>query len=943
MNSPISTYTFLFTDIEGSTGYWERQPDKMRPALERHNRILRQAIESHAGWVFRTAGDAYFASFQTASDALAAAVAAQRQLFAQDWDLDSPLRVRMALHTGEAEEREGDYVGASLNRIGRLIAVCHGGQTLLSLATQELVRDNLPEEVGLLDLGRHRFRDMIHPERIFQVSIDGLPDDFPPLKSLEATPNNLPTQLTSFIGREAELAKAQELLSSGRLLTLTGPGGTGKTRLALQVAACMIEDFPDGVWLVELAPLADQDLVLQSIAAVLNVRDHPERPLQQSIVEALRNRKLLLLLDNCEHLIEACTMITDALLRSGPDLKVLVSSREVLGIGGELTMRVPPLSLPQHSSDSLEELQASEAVQLFLDRARAIEPTFSLTGQNAAAIAKICQRLDGIPLAIELAAARVRLLNPEQIAARLDNLFRLLTGGSRAALPRQQTLEAMIDWSHDLLSEAERTLFRRLSVFSAGWTFEATEVVCIGDGQDQTAGDLPPLDGDVLDLLAQLVNKSLVLVDDQGLITRYRLLETIRQYAQNKLVESGEASAVRHEHLQFFKEFSAEAFQGLMGTDQSSWMERLEKDHDNLRAALDWALEHDLLAALEIGANLGYFWNSRGYASEGRRWIQAGLNRLGKLKQPPEDQRLRGIEGRALSSYGQMAIIQGDYAAARQALERSVQIQRELEEPQELVFSIALLSLANLFLVDIAQSQSLAEEGVSMGRQLDDPIGLALSLSILAQINVRMPGGYPLAREQIQESASLLRAHGNRWFSALSLMGLGIVAYVARDLDNAASHFEESMQIFQEAGDLHFTNASRSYLVDVVRLRGELDQAAVMYREILETWLRLGHRGGFARCLECLAFIAMERAFRDHAQDREKLVMQAGAFLGAAESIRSESGARMTIDEQMEYSEQMNALRAELGENPAFQDAFERALDEGRQADPYQLLDRFPD
>lgn len=941
MDLHASTYTFLFTDIEGSTRYWEHQPEAMRASLERHNEILRRAIEGNGGWVFRTAGDAFHASFKTATAALAAAAEAQRKLYTQEWELEGAIRVRMALHSGEAEEKDGDYVGGSLNRIGRLISVCHGGQTLLTQATQELVRDNLPEGVTLLDLGRHRFRDLIYPERVFQAAIEGLPANFPPLKSLEAIPNNIPTQLTSFIGRESELDRARELLSEARLLTLTGPGGTGKTRLALQAAAAELEAFPDGVWVVELASLSDPAQVIRSAAGVLNIREHPEMPIQESIKEALRSRRLLLVLDNCEHLIEACAQMADTLLRSCPELKILASSREVLGIPGETTLRVPPLSLPDISrSISVEELASSEAVQLFVERAKAALPNFALNGQNAASIAAICWRLDGIPLAIELAAARVRLLKPEQIADRLDNLFRLLTGGSRTALPRQRTLEAMIDWSHDLLSEAERALFRRLSVFLGGWTLEAAEQVCTGDGQSGGDKQLAMLPEPTLDLLAQLVNKSLVVVDERESEARYRLLETIRQYAQNKLVDSGEATQLRDNHLRYFKKFSDQAQAGLMGEDQPGWYDRLERDHDNFRAALDWGQVHDPESVLEIGSNLVHFWSGRGYASEGRRRLQAGLEGLeGMEREPEENLKRQKIVARALNSYGEMAIVQGDHLAARQALERCVEILREIGESKEMVFSTSLLSLAYLFLGEIEQSQELAEEGVRLGRELGEPIGLALSLSILAQINVRSPDGQATAREQIEESARLIRAHGNRWFSALSLLGLGIVAHLAMDLDTATRHFLESREIFLETGDQHFSNASLSYIADVARLRGEFDQATRLYQETIGGWLKLGHRGGVARCLECLAFMTAAQAYGSDPEVSSKVLQRAATLLGAAETIREASGAGATIDEQLEYWEQVSALRAKVEEDAQVKGLFEKAWDRGRMMDLDEALE----
>lgn len=943
------TYTFLFTDIQGSTRYWEQQPEAMRAALERHNSILRTAIESNGGWVFRTAGDAFHASFNTAAAGLAAAVAAQRELYAQAWELDSPLQVRMALHSGEAEEQAGDYVGASLNRIGRLIGLCHGGQTLLTQATQELVRDSLPEGVSLRDLGRHRFRDLVYPERIYQAVIAGLPADFPPLKSLESIPNNLPAQVTSFIGRERELAAAAEGLAQARLLTLTGPGGAGKTRLALQVASGRLADYPDGAWLVELAPVSDPRLVLPGVAGVLNVREHPGQSLLEALIEALRSQRLLLVLDNCEHLVAACAQLCTELLRACPEVKILASSREVLGISGEMTLNVPPLSLPDlNGRVDLDALQRSEAVQLFVERARAVQPAFDLNNLNAAAVAQICRRLDGIPLAIELAAARVRLLKPEQIASRLDDLFHLLTGGSRTALPRQQTLEALIGWSYDLLSPAERVLFRRLAVFSGGWTLEAAEAVCSGEAENLS---LRPEMG--LDLLAQLVNKSLVAVEDGEGEARFRLLETIRQYAHKELVAAGEVDGLRDRHLAYFKQFSDQAAAGLQGPDQPTWLGRLERDHDNLRLALDWGLEHDPLAALALANNLTYFWSGRGYGSEGRRWLQAGLDRLETMRAAGTDQRDAGQEdagpagtglagrtfqARALSAYGQIAITQGDYAAARQALEQSVQMQREAADLQALVVSLALLSLATLFSGEIDHSQALAEEGERLGRQLQEPIGLALSLSILAQIDMRGMNGYLAAREKMEESARLLRSYGNRWFAGLSLLGLGIIAHLAQDLDTAERHFQESERIFQEAGDWHFSTTAHGYLADVKRGRGDYPGATHLYQETLENWLRMGHRGGIARGLECLGFIAAEQALSGPPEDRPAGLERAGTFLGTAEAIREAAQAGMTIDEQLDYWGQTSGLRGRLASDPDSLAAFEAAWQAGRVADKEAVL-----
>src|SRR5688572_11215201 len=471
---PSGTVTFLFTDIEGSTQLWENHAEIMKSALAEHDTILRQAIESNHGHIIKTTGDGAHAVFEKAIDAVNATFAAQIKL--QTLVSTPSIKVRMGLHTGEAELRDGDYYGQALNRTARIMSLAHGGQILLSGITAEVVREHLPVAVFLLDLGEHRLKDLIRPERIYQLSAPDLPKGFPPLQSLDTFPNNLPIQLSSFIGREHQMSEAGKLLSKTRLLTFIGPGGTGKTRLSLQLAAEHLSDFKDGVWLIELAPLADPAFIISAIASVFDVREVPGVPLANLVLDYLRAKQILLILDNCEHLVEASAQLADQLLHSCSQLKIIASSREALGIPGEAVFRVPSLKLPDQSS-SAESLMECEAARLFIERATKAEPRFQLTDHNAFSIAQICRRLDGIPLAIELAAARVKLLTPEQIAERLDDRFKLLTGGSRTALPRQQTLRALIDWSYQSLNETEQRALRRLAVFSGGWTFEAAEAI----------------------------------------------------------------------------------------------------------------------------------------------------------------------------------------------------------------------------------------------------------------------------------------------------------------------------------------------------------------------------------------------------------------------------------------------------------------------------------
>ncbi|MEA3186570.1 MAG: hypothetical protein QOD99_400, partial [Chthoniobacter sp.] len=531
---PSGTITFLFTDIEGSSQLWDLHRAAMQVALARHDAILREACAAHHGVVFKTIGDAFCVAFDTAHDAFTAALESQRKLQQEQWEGVGALKVRMALHTGAAEQRDDDYFGPALNRVSRVLAAAHGGQTLLSLPAAELVRDRLPDGVRLRDLGERRLRDLARPERIFQLVTNDLPSEFPPLRSLESVPNNLPAQLTTFIGREREMEEVKRLLNTVHLLTLTGTGGTGKTRLSLQVAADVLESFADGVWLVEFATIDDPTLVPETVAAALEARQEPALSLTATLTNFLRAKNLLIIFDNCEHVVGACAKLAETLLRACPQLRIMASSREPLGIAGEMAWTLPPLSAPQDywrnisaTEDAVEKFTQFEAVRLFVERATAARSAFVLTNDNVVIVAQICSRLDGIPLAIELAAARIKVLTLQQIADRLDDRFHLLTGGSRTAMPRQQTLRALIDWSYDLLTELEQKLLRRLSVFARGRTLEAIEAVCAGEGIE---------DFEVVDLLTQLVDKSLVTVEkspEHG--ARYFITESIWDYSREKL------------------------------------------------------------------------------------------------------------------------------------------------------------------------------------------------------------------------------------------------------------------------------------------------------------------------------------------------------------------------------------------------------------------------
>jgi predicted ATPase/class 3 adenylate cyclase len=594
---PTGTVTFLFTDIEGSTKLWEDNAPAMQAALARHDGLLKWAIEEHGGYVFKTVGDAYCAAFPTAADALEAALEAQRRLLSSESEETGPFRVRMALHMGAAEERDGDYFGPPVNRVARLLSAAHGGQVLLSLPTQELVRDQLPAETTLRDLGEYRLKDLFRPERVYQLLAPKLPSEFPPLRTLDAFRNNLPLQPTPLIGREKEVSEVCDLLRTEetRLLTLTGPGGTGKTRVALQAAADLLEDFPDGTYFVSLATLTEAELLLPAVAEMVGVREVGEQPLDETLKDYFHERRLLLLLDNFEQVLEAAPAVTE-LLAVAPGMKVLATSRAPLGLYGEHEFPVPPLSMPDlKSPPSLERLTQYEAVGLFVERARAVKPDFSITNESAPAVAEICVRLDGLPLAIELAAARIKMLPPKAMLHRLTSRLKLLTGGARDLPERQRTLRATIEWSHALLDEGEQVLFGRLAVFSGGRTLEAIEAICDAEG------DLPV---DAFEGVSSLQDKSL-LRQEEGVRgePRFVMLETIHEFAREKLQESGEAEEIKRLHAQYFLTLAEEAYPEFKGANQLEWLERLEVEHDNVRAALTWALKRkEAEVALRLGA-----------------------------------------------------------------------------------------------------------------------------------------------------------------------------------------------------------------------------------------------------------------------------------------------------------------------------------------------------
>ena len=747
---PSGTVTFLFTDIEASTQLWEQHPQAMRVALARHDAILVEVITAHRGVIVKATGDGVHAVFARGTDALAAALAAQCAIQAQAWEAVGCLRIRMAVHTGVSEERDGDYFGLALNRAARLLAAGHGGQILLSRASVEVVQDHLPGAVVLRDLGIHQLKDITRPEHIFQVVASDLPSDFPPLRCAAVQPHNLPVELTSFVGRTRELATIASMLADAHLLTLTGPGGTGKTRLARQAAAELLDDFQDGVFFVNLAPISAPELVAGAIAQTVGVRETAGRPLLDGLYDYLRDKHMLLLLDNFEQVSPAAPVIAE-LLAAAPRRKVLVTSRAVLHLYGEREFAVPPLGLPPHpptpsptpgrgGAGDAGGLTQYEAVRLFIERAQAVKADFVITNTNASAVAEICYRLDGLPLAIELAAARVKLLAPQALLERLERRLPLLTGGPQNLPARQQTLRATLDWSYELLDADEQVLFARLAVFVGGCTIEAAESICadreprIEDGgwkmEDRSAIFYPP--SSILDGLAALVDKSLLRqVEGPGGAPRFVMLETIREYALERLEMSGEAAALRRQHAAYYLVLAERAEPLLHGAEQVAWLNRLEADYDNLRAVLAW--------------------------------------------------------------------LHGEQTTARALHAESLALFRELGERWPIALSLRALGDDELYLNACERAVPLLEESLQLFRELGDQFWYGDALLCLGYA-ARLQGDDARAAACYAESLALFRDLRHVWGIAGTQLALGWLAQAQGDAPRAAACFAESLVRYQELG-----------------------------------------------------------------------------------------------------------------------------------------------
>jgi predicted ATPase/class 3 adenylate cyclase len=790
-NLPTGTVTFLFTDIQGSTRMAQGLGERWPAVLARHNQLLGEAVMGHDGIVFGTEGDAVFAAFATAPPAVAAAAAAQRALAAEPWDGGDPVRVRMGLHSGEGRVSGESYVGIDVHRVARIASAGHGGQVLVSGASRMLAEATLPDGVTLRDLGEFRLKDLSRPEQLAMLVIDGLPDEFPPLRTLDAVPNNLPTQLTTFLGRQRELEEAAALLESARLLTLTGPGGTGKTRLSLQLAADATERYHDGVYFVPLGTIGDAALVLPTIAQALGMPD-PGGGALERLAEQLRGKQILLVLDNFEQVIDAAAQIGELLTRL-PGMRVLATSRSPLRVYGEQEYPVPPLALPdpRHLPD-LETLGQFASVALFVERAMAVRPGFAVDPSNAPAIAEICVRLDGLPLAIELAAARVRVLSPPAILSRLGDRLSLLAGGSTNLPERQQTLRGAIAWSHELLEPGDRVAFARLSVFAGGSDLAAVEDVSLPEWPANAGPAQDPLD-----TVSSLLDKSLLRQElSPGDEPRFQMLESIRAYASERLDELEPGGETRRRHVDHYLAL-AEAQSGeVFGASQRVALDTLEREHDNLRSAIAFAIaDKDASRAMQLLAASWRFWQMRGYLPEARDKAE----RILAMPEGPPQDRLK-----ALDAAGGIAYWQGDVLPSRAWYQQEANLATELGDEAalaEAMYNESFTYSLDPALADQMRGRELAQGALDRFRSLGDRQGEGKALWGVVNSYIFSEDHGPAAA-LVEESIDIARELDDRFQLGWALFTRGLIAMQVADYARSRSSYEEALDIFRETNDL---------------------------------------------------------------------------------------------------------------------------------------------
>ena len=906
----VETLAFLFTDIEGSTALLGRVgDDDYAQVLAGHHALIRSALAAHGGREIDTQGDAFFAVFSSPRGCVAAVLEMQQALAAHGWPGGERVRVRMGIHCGEAARTAAGLVGLEVHRAARVAAAGYGGQVLVSEAAAVLVRDGLPPGAALADLGVHRLKDLGRPEHIFQLTAAGLPAGFPPLRSLgnPALPNNLPAQLSSFIGRDREVAEVRALVESARLVTLAGAGGCGKTRLGLQVAAELLDGSGDGVWVVELAAVTDQDAVPTAVSQALRLAARPGRSALEALLDALALQDVLIVVDNCEHLIGGCAKTAEAIVRLCPKVHLLATSREPLGIGGEVIYRVPSLSLPGPGDRESSSSGSCDAVALFADRARANGVALSVEEQAGPVVVSVCRQLDGMPLAIELAAARLRSMSLAELGGRLDQRFRLLTGGSRTALERQQTLRATVAWSYSLLTGAERLLLARLSAFAGGLDLDAAEAVCGSGGLDVL---------DVTVLLGSLVDKSLVVAEPAGGTLRYRLLETIRLFAAERLVEAGEdeAAAVAAAHCAHYLAVAEQAAAYLTGPEQGKWLARLNADQANLRRAAGYAAGRPdgTAVVLRLGVALDRYWGAFSREQEAFGLLVPVLRRSDARADP-------GLFAAALVT---AAVVAGfiDLATGRQLAEQAVQVARRLGDDRLLIRSLGRLCGACFFAGELEAGLPFGRESVERARQLGDDVLLAQSLlGYLMTIGTIDPAGsLPL----YTEAFACTERSGDHLIHSVLHDNACVTALEAGDLPAARAHLEAAAQAAQQIGRESAT--LRADLGYVLRAEGDLDGAWSAFQASLRIGRLNGDNWYMAMAILGLACLAGDAGDWD----------RAAALHGAAQAFRDRTGNPWHVYEARDRRDSLDQARAHLGD-----EQLERAYAQGMALSLDKALD----
>lgn len=827
MNIPSGNITFLFTDIEGSAKLAHEDQDEHSEAVEKHNSILRNAVESNNGYVFKTIGEAFCCAFHNVSDAVSASVEAQINLNPENTD-ETKVSIRMGIHSGTAEWRGKDYMGyITLARTQRVMSAANGGQILISDSSHDLINEKIYitnrhttmpdsiDEISFRDMGERRLKDLIQPMKLYQAVSDKIRVDFPPLKTLDARPNNLPVQLTSFIGREEVMQQLKNLFGKTRLLTITGSGGAGKTRLAMQTGADMIDDFTNGVFLVELANVTDPVFISLSVMNSLGIKEEPDKTPDESLIMYLKNKELLIILDNCEHLIIQCAKLTELLLTSCPELKIIATSREAMNCQGEHTFRLPSLSLPDADADNTpEQLSQYEAVRLFIERALAVNSSFRVNNENAPALAQICSRLDGIPLAIELAAARIKILTPEKICEKLDDRFRLLTGGKRTALPRQQTLKALIDWSYDLLHDNEKLLFQRLSVFSGGWTLEAAEEICSDDNFDSY---------ELMDTNSHLLDKSLISKTENSGTIRFYFLESIRQYAKELLQPDDN---VYQKHFDFFLKITDQTQMINETMDQKQWVKLIDTETGNCRAAVSHALKNDINAACIIVNNLINYWDIKAYFLEAlqtcRKVMESDLSEVSEIN-----------KAKIYYSTGLMYNNVGKIPDAEKFIKDSLLIFRKLNDKvgiSECQNSLGVI--INLNPARLNEAKEAYEEALSLVKELNLKRNTANVLYNLSYMAVA-DNDNELALKYRLESLDIYKELKDYSQTARTLASLSVFEQKRNNFEKALFYNEESMAIATELDDKFILSINLINHGNIYFGKEDYDNAFKMFNESL--------------------------------------------------------------------------------------------------------------